>query len=91
MKKIETLLKKIRHPEINNSLFDLGMIGQIEEKKDKVVVELKLPMPEVPIKAMLVDMIKKELKDFAVEIKFSTMDDEEREKFFVLANANWAL
>ncbi len=91
MGQAKELLNKVQHPEINNSLVELGMIGEIQEDGKKIVVELKLPMPNIPIKELLIDLIKNGLKGFEVEVKISQMDDEERTKFFALARQNWAL
>ncbi len=88
---IKNLLKQVNHPEINNSLVELGMIEEIQQDGKKVTIELKLPMANVPIKEMLVDLIKNKLKDFEVKINFSVMDEAERQKFFELAHKNWAL
>jgi ATP-binding protein involved in chromosome partitioning len=91
MENIKMLLNKIKHPEINNTLIELGMLGNIEKKGKKIIVELKIPMLEIPIRELLTNLIKDSLKDFEVDTEFSVMDDEERTNFFRLANQNWAL
>ncbi len=88
---IENLLKQVNHPEINNSLVELGMIGKIQQNNKKTAIELKLPMPDVPIKEILVDLIKNKLKDFEVKVDFSVMNEKEKQKFFELAHKNWSL
>jgi len=90
MKKIRDLLNEIKHPEINKSLVELGMIGQIQQN-DKLVVELKLPMEGIPIKEMLANLIKDKLSDFDVKVTFSVMNETEKQKFFELARKNWSL
>ena len=91
MEEIKELLNKVKHPEINNSLVELGMIGKIQKKEDKLIVELKLPVAEIPIKDLLVNLIKEGLKGFDVEVNSSVMNDSERENFFELSHKNWAL
>ena len=91
MEKIRDLLNKLKHPEINNSLVELGMIGEIKKDGKKVIVELKLPMLDIPIKEILINSIKSELKDFEVDVTISLMSDAERTKFLELAHKNWAL
>ena len=90
MKKIRDLLNEIKHPEINKSLVELGMIGQIHQN-DKLVVELKLPTEGIPIKEMLANLIKDKLSDFDVKVTFSVMNETEKQKFFELARKNWSL
>lgn len=87
---IRKILSEVKHPEINNSLIELGMIGNIEEK-GKLFVELKLPMLGVPIRDLLVSLIKDALKDFEVEVTFSEMNEQEKTRFFELARQNWAV
>jgi len=84
-------LKELMHPEINNSLLELGMIGRVDEKG--MTVELKLPVPDVPIKDMLIDMIRERLqkRGFDVSVETTVMTYDERERFMALANKNWAL
>ena len=91
VEEVKSLLNQVKHPEINNSLVELGMIGEVQQEGDVVIVELKLPMLGVPIKGLLVELIKGGLKDFEVEVRPSLMSDEERASFFELAHANWAL
>ncbi len=91
MEEIKNLLNKVKHPEINNSLVELGMIGKVQKEEENIVVELKLPMPEIPIKESLIDLIKSELKKFKVKIEVSVMNDKERLNFFELSHKNWAL
>ena len=47
--KIEKTLKEIEHPEINSTLFNLGMIKDIDIKEDKVTLTLKVPMLDIPL------------------------------------------
>ncbi len=91
MEKIRGLLNEVKHPEINSSLVELQMIGDIKEEDGKIIIELKLPLPEIPIKQMLIDLIKNKLKDSVVDIKTLVMNPEERDKFFEMSRQNWAL
>ena len=67
------------------------MIGDIKEEDGKIIIELKLPLPKIPIKQMLIDLIKNKLKDSVVDIKTLVMNPEERDKFFEMSRQNWAL
>jgi len=90
---IGNLLKKIEHPEIAYTLFDLGMIKNINIQEKKVSLTLKVPMLGVPIKDYLINSIKeavkKENKDIEVEIDVEEMDDSERTKFIRMAREAW--
>ena len=82
-KEVENALSKTIHPEINFSLIKLGMIGDIKEKENKVLIILKLPFLAVPIKEDLIKLVKgavkKADKDASVEVKTEEMNEKERE------------
>jgi len=92
---IEQALSKVMHPEINYSLIDLGMIEDVVCKKDEVHLALKLPFLQVPVKDLLIDIVKKALSDLnssiQVEIDMEQMSQEERENFMKMAKEGWKL
>jgi len=94
-KSVEKALSKIMHPEINYSLVDLGMIENAVCKEKKVSLTLKLPFPQVPVKNLLINSIKKTLSDLdssiQVEISIEQMSQEERDKFAKMAKEGWKL
>jgi metal-sulfur cluster biosynthetic enzyme len=92
---VDQALSKVMHPEINYSLVDLGMIKNVVCKQEKVNLILKLPFPQVPVKDLLIDIIKKTLSDLnssiQVEINTEQMSQEERDKFVKMAKEGWKL
>lgn len=90
---IEQALSKIMHPEINYSLVDLGMLKNVICKQDKVNLTLKLPFPQVPVKDLLIENIKKTLSELdssiQVEINIEQMSQEQRDKFAKMAKEGW--
>jgi len=92
---VDQALSKVMHPEINYSLFDLGVIGDVVYKEMKVSLTLKLPFLQVPIKNLLIEIIKKTLVDLdssiQVEINIKEMSQEERDKFTKMAKEGWKL
>ena len=90
---IEETLSKVMHPEINHSLVDLGMIEDVIYKPKHVSLTLNLPFLQVPIKSVLMEMIKKALADLdeviQVEINIEQMSQEERDKFTKMAKEGW--
>jgi metal-sulfur cluster biosynthetic enzyme len=92
---VEQVLSKVMHPEINYSLVDLGMIEDIVCKKDEAHLTLKLPFLQVPVKDLLIDIIKKTLSDLdssiQVEINMEQMSQQERDKFKKMAKEGWKL
>lgn len=91
--KIRLELASIRHPEINASFEELGMIADVRVKKSTAVVTLKLPFKEVPIRDLLVKKVKDAIKrideNLKVMMNFEEMNEKERKNFFGIARERW--
>ena len=90
---VEEVLKKIEHPEIAYTLFDLGMIKHVKLENNVVKLTLKVPMLGVPILDYLVASIKESVKEkfpgLEVDIDVAEMNIEERERFMRMAREAW--
>ena len=90
---VDQALSKVMHPEINYSLFNLGVIEDVVCKEMKVSLTLKLPFLQVPVKDLLIDIIKKALSDLDssihVEINIEQMNQEQRDNFTKMAKEGW--
>ena len=88
-------ISKTRHPEIDYSPVDLGMIKKVDVNQGRVRVIMNLPFPEVPIKDHLVQIVRDAIaeKDEAaeVEVGFGTMNEAERQEFRKKAREKWKL
>ena len=91
--KVEKIIKNTEHPEINKTLFELGMISNITVSENEVSFTLKVPFSGVPIKDMLIDSIRNSLKDeigdIPVKVNVEEMDSSERERFMKTAQEAW--
>ncbi len=95
---VETI-HNIEHPEIANTLNELGMIGDvnINHEEKSISVTLVLPMMSIPIEIrdMLINSIaegiKQNAKGYKLKIALGQMDEKTRTKFFVLSKQNWKL
>ncbi len=95
---VETI-HNIEHPEIANTLKELGMIGDINlnHEDNSISVTLVLPMMSIPIsiRDMLINSIaegiKQKAKGFKLKISLAQMEDERRTNFFTLSKQNWKL
>jgi ATP-binding protein involved in chromosome partitioning len=90
---IEQALSKIIHPEINYSLFDLGMLENVVCNQDKVNLTLKLPFLQVPVKEPIIRSIKQAIVDLdgsiQVEINIEQMSEQECTDFKKMAKEGW--
>ncbi|MCD6384842.1 DUF59 domain-containing protein [Candidatus Sumerlaeota bacterium] len=91
--RLEKILKEIEHPEIAYTLFDLGMMNDINISEDKVSLTLKVPMLGIPIRELLISEIESAVKkveeNIEVEIRLEEMNEEERTRFLKMAQQGW--
>ena len=91
--KITKALKAIGHPEIMSTLFNLGMIKDLDIKEEKVMLILKVPMLGIPIKDYLISdiksAVKKEDENVEVDINTEEMNVDDRAKFMKMAQDDW--
>lgn len=92
-KEVIKLLENVMHPEIDASLIELGMIKNVKVEGNKARITMAFPFPGIPIKDMLVNMVKQPLekKDIEVEVEETVMNEEELQKFFKMEQEKWKL
>ncbi len=80
------VLKKVKDPELNKSLVDLGMIKDVEVAGNAVRVTVSLTMAGCPLKNKIRDDVKDAVKGISgvgdVEVVLTAMTSEERAKLF---------
>jgi len=81
----------VKHPTINCSLVELGIVENIEIKTGKVIITMAFPFPNIPIEDYLVDNVRESIEeiDSAIEIETVVMSKEELQKFLALEKENW--
>ncbi len=88
-------IKKVKHPEIDYTLVELGIVDldQLKETDSKITITMKFPFLGVPIQEMLIDSIKDAISNAEskkeIEIKTAEMSGEERERFMKMAQERW--
>ena len=88
---VHEALETVMHPEIDASLTELGMIENFVMKQDKIIVTLALPFLGVPIKDLLVNIIREELGrlKLEVDVRFREMNQKQLQKFLSLGREKW--
>ena len=81
---LKEILEEMKHPFINYSLIDLGIIKNVEAAGDKILVNIAWPSADNAIKPFIISLVSGSLKRLnrKIEINESLMNDEER-KFFL--------
>ena len=88
---IHQAVAKVRHPEIDRTLVELGMIKEIALEDDKVVLSMALPFLGIPIRDYLVHSVQEVVTRLGVEIEvnLTEMNKEERDAFIAMAQEGW--
>lgn len=89
---VHRILAEIKHPAINRTLLDLGIIKSITVENNNVKVLLALPFPNIPIKEQLINSIQGPLskQGFKVKIEETVMSEEELKRFLAMEQESWS-
>ncbi len=88
---IMKIISDVKHPAIDYSLLDLGIINDIEIDDKTVILKFVFPFPNIPIADTLIDSVKMPLNDIGYTL-FSDvilMTEEERAKFMQMEAEAW--
>jgi metal-sulfur cluster biosynthetic enzyme len=90
-KDILNLLAMVKHPAINRTLHELGIIKDLSIKDNKVLITMTLPFPNIPIIDQLVSSIKEPIEKLGVEVevKQTIMNQEELQAFLKMEEEGW--
>ncbi len=84
-------IAQVKHPFIDCSLIDLGIIKKIIINGNKVSVIIALPFPNIPIKDSLISSVKNPIEKLGGELdtEVTVMTQEELQNFLNLEKENW--
>ena len=84
---------KVRHPAINSTLVELGIVNDIRLDGTHAKITLALPALNIPpaITKYFIDNLTGALGAIGVSLAVDqrVMDEEERQRFFSMEQANW--
>lgn len=88
---VKITLEQVKHPAIDNSLINLGIIKEVSVIKDVVDVIFAFPFPNIPIADKLVNSISKPIKELGFNFNHTivVMDESEKAKFMELEQQGW--
>lgn len=90
---IHQAIGQVRHPEINRSLVELGMVKNVALKDNEVILTLVLPFLGIPvsIKDYLINSLRQAVMklDAKIEVRVAEMNQEERQAFLAMEQENW--
>ncbi len=90
---IRQVVAEIKHPAIDRTLVDLGVVKGITVKGNKVLVTMALPFPGIPtqVRDYLVNSVVEQIKklDVEVEVDVTIMNQEELQAFLDMEQESW--
>ena len=91
--KVRNAVAQVKHPAIDRTLMELGILKDITVEGDTVFVTLAFPFPGIPIREMLVESVRKPVEELGakVEVKTTVMTAEELQAFLAMEQEAWGL
>ena len=90
---IRQVVAEIKHPAIDRTLVDLGIVKEITVNGNKVLVTMTLPFPGIPtqVRDYLVNSVVEQIKklDVEVEVDVTIMNQEELQAFLAMEQESW--
>jgi metal-sulfur cluster biosynthetic enzyme len=88
---IRKAVAEVKHPAIDCSLVDLGILKDITVKGDKAVVTIAFPFPNIPIRNEIINRVKEPIIKLGAEfeVKEMIMNQQERGAFLEKEQRNW--
>lgn len=88
---IRKILSCVKHPVIDKTLLDLGIIKSITVENDNVLILLAFPFLNIPIKDQLINSIREPLNKRGLEVNFeiTVMNKEELQDFLAMEQKSW--
>ena len=94
MKTKEEIIEVIsgaEHPAINYSLYELGIVKDIEVGDNVVKLKFAFPFPNIPIADTLINSVAMPLQNisYSLDYEIVLMTDEEKSKFMRMETEAW--
>jgi ATP-binding protein involved in chromosome partitioning len=90
---VRLAMENVKHPAIDCSLIELGMVKDINVKGSDVTFRFLLPFAEIPenIKNYMINALRESLTglELNADIKTDTMDEAERQHFLAMEEKHW--
>ena len=88
---VRNMLKDVKHPSIDRTLLELGIIKEITVEGNTAKILMALPFPKIPILDLLQSLVKTPLEKEGMEVVFdtTTMNPIELNQFLMMEQAGW--
>ncbi len=84
-------IKEVKHPAIDRTLLDLGIVKHVSTDEEKVYVTFAFPFPNIPIADTLISSVSQPLQAIGatVMVDMVLMTEEEKQKFLQMEQEAW--
>lgn len=85
-------VSKVKHPSIDSSLAELGIVQDVEVYgKNTVIATFVFPFQKIPIKDKLIASVENVIREFGYNLEYIVryMKEEEKKRFLELETKNW--
>ena len=84
-------IANVKHPAIDLSLLELGVVQTVEVENNKAKVTFAFPFANIPIADMLINSVKQPIINLGAEFEGSLvlMTEEEKQRFLMLEQSAW--
>jgi len=88
---VREILLEVKHPAIDLSLLELGIVKSFTVEDGRVKVLMAFPFANIPVKDILEGSVKRALDESGIEVEIdnTVMGEEELKNFLALEQANW--
>jgi len=88
---IRKAIAGIKHPAIDHTMLELGIIKAINIENGKATIILAFPFPNIPIKDHLINRVREPIEKLGVEVemKVTVMNQEELQRFLAMEQDAW--
>jgi len=86
-------LSSVKHPAIDCSLVDLGIVKDVAAEDGEIIITMALPFHNIPspVKNHLIQSVKQPVEELGVttEVMLTVMDQEQLQKFLAIEKERW--
>ncbi len=85
------LIAAVKHPAIDYSLVDLGIVKDIDIYSETITLKFAFPFPNIPIADTLIQSIESPLNEIGYRLlpEIVLMDEQEKAKFMQMETEAW--
>ena len=88
---IRQAIGQVKHPAIDRTLVDLGIVKDVVVQGNKVMLTVTFPFPGIPLATHLIGSVRAAVENLGAEFDYitTTMTKEEVRKFLAMEQDGW--